>query len=603
MRPSRTSARWTRCGRRSETPSAPRRGAPWYVARALTAERHRTRRRRACTHAPPPRRYTDRQPAACAPASRGRRRQRRAQRVRRRGAHPRHALDRRREGHKRHALRHVAPRARRAPVAQQRIEHAALVLPLGERHDPREVHVHGRRRSTIRRRRRIRVQARLEVQPQRRRRCRIVCAVQQQWRVCPERLPLAPPFPHVAHERILHPRGTRRIRAKESRPDRVADRLPRRRIRMAHLTAVVRNAPERLERRGAARESRGRRFHLHIHRALDGRIPRIRRRTDAAQRQGKRHGRAQARDICYACGGAKPQRVIRDRRGHHTRVLLPACLLQRRQDRRLHRRGTYPTSRRKMRAPLVRHDAQTPRLDDTGFFVRNGRESFTQQRLVVEVDGADDAREHILSRKHIRSVQSTAHADLDHQHLGSRLGRQQRKRKQRLHGEQLERRRVDRRVRAGCATRDIRRARLLLGQRPRLCINRHPAVHARTVARQHEVRTVEARRPQPNAMRQQAIKVRGRASFSVGAGDMDHREARMRRADAAQQRLHAAQTQIHPPLVAPHARRTSWPVARDAAGDPSRATMSGWTTIWVLIVAVIIGAVTWTSTPKGPNQV
>ncbi|WFD45887.1 H(+)-transporting V0 sector ATPase subunit e [Malassezia furfur] len=31
--------------------------------------------------------------------------------------------------------------------------------------------------------------------------------------------------------------------------------------------------------------------------------------------------------------------------------------------------------------------------------------------------------------------------------------------------------------------------------------------------------------------------------------------------------------------------------------------MSGWTTIWVLIVAVIIGAVTWTSTPKGPNQV
>lgn len=31
--------------------------------------------------------------------------------------------------------------------------------------------------------------------------------------------------------------------------------------------------------------------------------------------------------------------------------------------------------------------------------------------------------------------------------------------------------------------------------------------------------------------------------------------------------------------------------------------MSGWTTVWVLIVAVIIGSATWVTTPKGPNQV
>lgn len=30
--------------------------------------------------------------------------------------------------------------------------------------------------------------------------------------------------------------------------------------------------------------------------------------------------------------------------------------------------------------------------------------------------------------------------------------------------------------------------------------------------------------------------------------------------------------------------------------------MSGWTTVWVLIVSVGIGAGTWYGTPKGPNQ-
>ncbi|AYO41401.1 hypothetical protein DNF11_0451 [Malassezia restricta CBS 7877] len=30
--------------------------------------------------------------------------------------------------------------------------------------------------------------------------------------------------------------------------------------------------------------------------------------------------------------------------------------------------------------------------------------------------------------------------------------------------------------------------------------------------------------------------------------------------------------------------------------------MSGWTTIWVLFVAVCIGAIVWNTAPKGPNQ-
>ncbi|EDP43489.1 hypothetical protein MGL_2157 [Malassezia globosa CBS 7966] len=30
--------------------------------------------------------------------------------------------------------------------------------------------------------------------------------------------------------------------------------------------------------------------------------------------------------------------------------------------------------------------------------------------------------------------------------------------------------------------------------------------------------------------------------------------------------------------------------------------MSGWTTIWVLFAAILTGAVSWYTTPKGPNQ-
>lgn len=32
-------------------------------------------------------------------------------------------------------------------------------------------------------------------------------------------------------------------------------------------------------------------------------------------------------------------------------------------------------------------------------------------------------------------------------------------------------------------------------------------------------------------------------------------------------------------------------------------TMSGWTTIWVLLIVVGVSSGAWVSTPKGPNQV
>lgn len=44
-------------------------------------------------------------------------------------------------------------------------------------------------------------------------------------------------------------------------------------------------------------------------------------------------------------------------------------------------------------------------------------------------------------------------------------------------------------------------------------------------------------------------------------------------------------------------------MARDPGWGASEATMSGWTTVWVLFAAVAIGALTWFTTPKGPNQV
>ncbi|WFD31433.1 H(+)-transporting V0 sector ATPase subunit e [Malassezia sp. CBS 17886] len=31
--------------------------------------------------------------------------------------------------------------------------------------------------------------------------------------------------------------------------------------------------------------------------------------------------------------------------------------------------------------------------------------------------------------------------------------------------------------------------------------------------------------------------------------------------------------------------------------------MSGWTTVWVLVVVVGLGSAAWTGSPKGPNQI
>ena len=85
---------------------------------------------------------------------------------------------------------------------------------------------------------------------------------------------------------------------------------------------------------------------------------------------------------------------------------------------------------------------------------------------------------------------------------------------------------------------------------------------------------------------------------------MDHRKQRVRRADAPQQRLHTRQAQVHARWSA------TWHCARAVEGSEGAdspcdgdTTMSGWTTIWMLLVSVCIGTVVWKTTPKGPNQV